>query len=122
MDKIYIHGLKLFAYHGVNPEEQEDGQYFVLDIEAQTSLERAGLSDDLDETVSYAQMIKTIRRVFLREKNKLIERASRRVADALLEEFPLLMSVKVKCRKPDAPMKAEFEYVAVEINVERQQS
>lgn len=122
MDKIYIQGLKLFAYHGVNPEEQEDGQYFVLDIEAQTSLERAGLSDDLDETVSYAQMIKTVRRVFLSEKNKLIERASRRVADALLEEFPLLTSVKVRCRKPDAPMKAEFEYVAVEINVNRQQS
>lgn len=121
MDNIYIQGLKLFAYHGVNPEEQEDGQYFLLDIQAQTSLERASLSDDLEETVSYAQMIKTIRKAFLSQKCKLIERASRIVAQALLDEFPSLMSVKVKCRKPDAPMKAEFEYVAVEINVKRQQ-
>ena len=32
MDKIFINGLQLFAYHGVNPEEKEDGQMFSLDI------------------------------------------------------------------------------------------
>lgn len=26
MDKIIVNGLKLYAYHGVNPEEKEDGQ------------------------------------------------------------------------------------------------
>ena len=34
MEKIIIKGLKLFAYHGVNPEEKVDGQNFVLDITA----------------------------------------------------------------------------------------
>lgn len=119
MDKIFIEGLKLFAYHGVNPEEQEDGQYFLLDIEVHTDFEKAALKDDLNETVSYAQMIKCIRRVFCAQKDALIERASRRVADALLEEFPKLQSVKVRCRKPDAPMKAEFNFVAVETTVTR---
>lgn len=28
MDKIIVNGLKLYAYHGVNPEEKEDGQLF----------------------------------------------------------------------------------------------
>ncbi|MBQ2774829.1 MAG: dihydroneopterin aldolase [Clostridia bacterium] len=115
MDKIKIKGLKLFAFHGVNPEEQEDGQYFVLDIEAEASLIKACQSDDIDDTVSYAQMIKCARRVFIAEKNALIERAAQRVADALLNEFSLLQRVKVTCKKPDAPIKADFDYVAVEI-------
>ena len=32
MDQIEIRGLKVFAYHGVNPEEKRDGQNFILDI------------------------------------------------------------------------------------------
>ena len=115
MDKIIIKGLRIFAFHGVNPEEQEEGQFFVLDIEAQTSLGRASESDDIADTVSYAKMIKCAKRVFAAEKNALIERAAGRVVDALLDEFGALCSVTVRCRKPDAPIKAEFDYVAVEI-------
>ena len=32
METIRIKGLKIFAYHGVNPEEKENGQNFVLDL------------------------------------------------------------------------------------------
>ena len=31
MDKIIVKDLKLFCYHGVNPEEKIDGQNFVFD-------------------------------------------------------------------------------------------
>ena len=34
MDKILIRDLKIFAYHGVNPEEKRDGQNFVFDIKS----------------------------------------------------------------------------------------
>lgn len=119
MDKIIIDSLRLFAYHGVNPEEQEDGQFFILDIEADIPLSKAGESDDLNDTVSYAQMIKCARRVFSSQKDKLIERAARRVADALLEEFPPIEGVRVTCKKPDAPMKADFGFAAVSIYRER---
>ena len=115
MDKIIIDSLRLFAYHGVNPEEQEDGQFFILDIEADIPLSKAGESDDLNDTVSYAQMIKCARRVFSSQKDKLIERA----ADALLEEFPPIEGVRVTCKKPDAPMKADFGFAAVSIYRER---
>ena len=101
MDKIIINSLRLFAYHGVNPEEQEDGQFFILDIEADIPLSKAGESDDLNDTVSYAQMIKCARR------------------DALLEEFPPIEGVRVTCKKPDAPMKADFGFAAVSIYRER---
>ena len=114
MDKIIIKGLRVFARHGVNEEETIFGQHFVLDIEAQADLTRAGLTDELDDTVSYAQIIKTARRVMTEQNDKLLERAARRVADALLAEFDRIESVKIRLMKPDAPIKAEFDYVAIE--------
>ena len=84
MDKIIIDSLRIFAYHGVNPEEQEDGQFFILDIEADIPLSKAGESDDIDDTV------------------------------------PPLSGVRVTCKKPDAPMKADFAFAAVSIYRERQ--
>ncbi len=65
MDKIKIQGLKLYAYHGVNPEEKVDGQEFILDIKAYLPLDLPCVSDNVDDTVSYAKIIKTARRVFL---------------------------------------------------------
>lgn len=114
MDKIIIKGLRVFARHGVNEEETVFGQHFVLDIEAQADLTRAGLTDELDDTVSYAQIIKTARRVMTEQNDKLLERAARRVADALLAEFDRIEAVKIRLMKPDAPIKAEFDYVAIE--------
>ena len=61
MDKIIIDSLKIFAYHGVNPEETQMGQWFVLDIEAWADLTDACATDKLDDTVSYAAIIKTVK-------------------------------------------------------------
>ena len=57
MEKIIIKGLKLFAYHGVNPEEKENGQNFILDITAELDADAAKKSDNIDDTVSYAKII-----------------------------------------------------------------
>ncbi|HBL40809.1 MAG TPA: dihydroneopterin aldolase [Ruminococcaceae bacterium] len=120
MDKIIIKGLKVFAYHGVNEEETQFGQNFLLDIEAQADLSQAGKTDNLNDTVSYAQMMKTVRRVMTEENNQLLERAAQRTADALLREFDRLESVKIRLMKPEAPMKAELAYTAVEMERKRE--
>ena len=91
MDKIVIKGLRIFAYHGVNPEEKEKGQPFVLDITLYKDLSLPGATDDLNDTVNYS-----------------------RVAEAVLAEFPV-REVTVRLKKPRAPIAGDFEYVAVEI-------
>ena len=62
METIRIKGLEIFAYHGVNPEEKENGQKFILDIAMQADISRAAQTDDLNETVNYAAVRKTVRR------------------------------------------------------------
>lgn len=119
MDKISIKGLKLFAYHGVNPEEKENGQNFVIDLDYYVNIARACQMDTLDDTVSYAKVVKTIRRVFTAEKYDLIERAAQVIADAVLDEFEDIFKVEITLKKPEAPISAEFDYVAVSIKRER---
>ncbi len=115
MDKVIIKDLELFCYHGVNPEEKVDGQVFVFDIEAYVDLSTPCVTDNVDDTVSYAKIIKTVRKVAQSEKNDLIERVAQRVADELFIEFSKIESLKITLKKPQAPIKADFNYVAVEI-------
>lgn len=120
MDKIIVKDLKLFCYHGVNPEEKEDGQNFIFDIEAGVDLTTPCLTDNVDDTVSYAKIIKTVRRVAQSEKNDLLERVAQRVTDELFCEFDKINSLVITLKKPEAPIKAEFQYVAVTIERTRQ--
>lgn len=119
MDKIIVKDLKIFAYHGVNPEEKEDGQNFVFDIVAYLPLDKPCETDNVDDTVSYAKIIKAVRRIATSEKNDLLEHVAKRVADGLFEEFPKIESLKITLKKPEAPIKADFAYVAVEIERDR---
>ena len=119
MDKILIRDLKLFGYHGVNPEEKRDGQHFYLDIDAFLDLSRPCETDVLNDTVSYSKIVKCASAAFGAEKNDLIERAAQRVAEAVLAAFPPVRAVEVTLKKPEAPIRAEFGYVAVSIVRER---
>lgn len=116
MDKILIRDLKLFAYHGVNPEEKRDGQNFCFDIDLSVNMTKACYSDDVNDTVSYAKVIKTVRRVFTAEKYDLLEKAAQITADAILEEYPDVFKVDITLKKPEAPMKADFGWVGVSIS------
>lgn len=120
MDTIWIKGLELFAYHGVNPEEKRDGQTFLLDIAMKADLEQARHSDDLNDTVNYAAVRKTVQKVFTENRFDLIERAAQAVCDAVLAEHERVEEITLLLKKPEAPMNAKFEYVAVELTVKRE--
>lgn len=119
MDKIIIKDLKLYAYHGVNPEEKEEGQEFILDIICYLDLSAPCINDNIDSTVSYAQIIKLVRKVFTEKKYNLIERAAYMTADAVLRNYHDIKKVTVTLKKPYAPVKADFGYAAVEITREK---
>ena len=116
MDEIYIKGLKIFAYHGVNPEETENGQEFELDVTMYANLNNARTSDDLDDTVSYSAARKVINAAMTNKPYKLIEKAAEVVATSLLNEFSKLEKVEITLKKPNAPMSGVFDWVGVKIS------
>lgn len=119
MDKILIRNLKVFAYHGVNPEEKVHGQTFILDIDAFVDISVPCKTDRVDDTVSYADIIEETIRIFTARKDDLVERAAERVSEGLFEKFERIQGLRILLKKPDAPIDADFEYVGVEIQRNR---
>lgn len=119
MDKILIRNLKIFAYHGVNPEEKVQGQNFILDIDAFVDISVPCKTDSVDDTVSYADIIEETVRIFTSRKYDLVERAAERVSEGLFERFEKIQALRILLKKPDAPIDADFEYVGVEIERNR---
>ena len=113
---IRIRDLKIFAYHGVNPEEKQFGQNFIIDIDVYADFRKASDSDSIDSTISYAKVAKTIRSVMTERSYDLIETAASVVTDAVFMQYPAANRIRLTLKKPDAPIKADFSYVAVEID------
>ena len=115
MDEIIIKGLKVFANHGVLPEEKRTGQYFYLDMILYSDLMGACESDDLEDTVNYDEVCNAAVEIMQSRSFDLIERAAQTVCDGILARLPKIGRVDLTVRKPDAPVSAEIEYAAVRI-------
>ncbi len=101
MLEIRINNAKFFAFHGVLDYEKKFGNTFEVDI---SMLCNAGTDDKLEETVDYLSVYNYVGKLFSSEKFNLIETASQKIADGILAEYPLVQSVSVKIRKPNAPL------------------
>ena len=112
---IQLRDLRIFAYHGVNPEEKQFGQSFLLDVDMTTDFAAAVHGDDIENTVSYAKVAKTLTKILTEQRFDLIEKAAHAAADAVLRDYPAVQRIRLRMKKPDAPMKAECAFAAVEI-------
>lgn len=115
LDEIRIRGLKIYASHGVLPEEKENGQFFYVNIIFRTDTHYAGIEDNLDETINYAEACDFIAEEFTKCSYDLIEAAAENLARALLIKYPTCNEIEVEINKPNAPIEEEFENVSVDI-------
>lgn len=114
-DCIKIEGLKVFARHGVYDEEKKNGQYFYIDAEMYLSLHNAGASDELSQTVNYAEVAGFILCFVTENRFDLIERLAEKLAEELLLKYQKVDEVRICVHKPNAPIIAEFKDVSVNI-------
>ncbi|MCH1626911.1 dihydroneopterin aldolase [Fredinandcohnia quinoae] len=119
MDKIYVNQMEFYGYHGVFPEETKLGQRFIVDLVVEVDLMKAGKTDNLEYSVSYAELFNVCQRIVEGQPFKLIEALSEKIAETILFEFPLVSSCTVKLIKPDPPIRGHFKSVAVEMTRSR---
>lgn len=114
MDKIMARGLTFTACHGVLATEKVVPQTFKVDLDLFLDLRAAGLSDDLKDTVSYAEVYEHVRKIMENESYNLLEALAENIAASLLFCYPL-QGVALTIYKPDAPVNGIFDYFAVNI-------
>lgn len=116
MDKIYIKDLQIYGFHGVNQQEKELGQRFILSLELSLDLKEAGDSDDLNKTVNYGELCLLVDEQFKKQKYDLIESAAENLAEFILLKYEIVQGIKLKIKKPWAPIGKALEYAAIEID------
>ncbi|ACA58664.1 dihydroneopterin aldolase [Candidatus Desulforudis audaxviator] len=117
-DRIIMEGLEFHGYHGVLDAEREMGQPFQIDLELVLDLGPAGRADDLARTVDYSAVYTEVKKTFQARRYRLLEAVAEAVAAAVLSSFPV-DEVRVRVRKPHAPVRGRFKYFAVEITRRR---
>lgn len=115
MDKIIIENLELIAEHGVFKEEKFLGQKFIISIEMTTDTREAGKTGNLNASTHYGFVADDIEKIFTSESFDLIETCAEKIAEMILTKYPLISEVKVTVKKPWAPIRKHFDFVAVEI-------
>ncbi len=114
-DQINVNGIKAFGYHGVLPHEAVEGQEFIVDLALSLDLSAASRSDNLDETVNYADLALIVYDNIVGERVQLIERLAGRIADQIKSSYPQIDSISVTVHKPDAPVTLDFDDISVTI-------
>ena len=115
-DRIILTGMQFYGFHGVNPEERQLGQPFVVDLEAELDLRAAGLSDSLADTVSYTHLYRAVQQVMEGEPRHLLEAAAETIIKLVMSQHQDVDAVRVRVSKPRPPIKGSvIESAAVEL-------
>lgn len=112
-DFIKITNLKVFAHHGVFPEETRDGQDFYVNAKLFLDCRKAGKTDNLSDSLNYGEVSHFITDFLQDHTYKLIESVAEQLAEAMLLSMPVLKGVEIELCKPHAPIGLPFENVSV---------
>ncbi|MBL8390832.1 MAG: dihydroneopterin aldolase [Candidatus Accumulibacter sp.] len=87
MDIIFINELRATTLIGIYPREQAMPQTVEISLQIGTSTASAGASDDIGDTIDYAQVVERLRNELAARHFNLLERLAEYVATLLLEDF-----------------------------------
>ena len=111
--KILVENIKIYAYHGVLPEENIIGTYYFVNAELETDLWKASETDALEDTVSYADINEIIHEE-MKIPSKLLEHVAGRIIGKIEKNFIQINSIRLKITKTNPPMAGECGGASVE--------
>ena len=111
---IFLKELRFFAHHGVGEQETRVGNEFTIDLRIKTDIVRAMRTDNVDDTVSYADIYEVIKQE-MNIPSKLLEHVVGRIARRLFRDFPTIEALELKLYKRNPPMGADIAAAGVEV-------
>jgi len=115
VDNIYIKDLEIFAYHGVFDNEKLNGQFFLISVKFYLSLQKAGISDNLDDTFNYAELIQELENKFTEKKYNLLEACAEELAKHFLCKYSKCQKIKISIRKKNVPITQKVKELGISI-------
>ena len=100
---ICLHEVRFYAFHGVMPQERSVGGEFFVSVKVGYPLEKAMSSDDVADTLNYAELYELVKKEMM-QPSSLLEHVMGRIVEAIEKAFPEVTSVEVKIKKVNPPM------------------
>ena len=117
--EITVNRIKVYAYHGCEPQERRVGGEFYVTVSALVEVEASAWHDDqLEGTADYSRFVSITKREMANPSN-LLEHVAARIASAVLAECPSVMKVSVMIEKENPPLGVLCEGVCVKIEQTR---
>lgn len=116
---IFLKDLRFYAYHGVAPQETAIGNEFTVSLRLKTDIFRAAETDNVEDTVSYADVYEAVK-AEMNIPSKLLEHVCGRIVKRLFRDFPAIEEIELTLSKRNPPMGADIAGAGVEMRCTRE--
>lgn len=110
--KITLQAMKFYAYHGVLEQERRVGNTFVVDLTLTAPLEKAVQSDQLEDTINYAEVYELTKHE-MNIPSQLLEHVAGRICRALRHHFPQIEQIEIRVSKLNPPFGGDVHSASV---------
>ena len=117
--KITLHEMRFYAYHGVFPQEQRVGNQFVVELTFWADVAGSIRSDELEETISYADVYEVVK-AEMAIPSQLLEHVVGRISRRLFEGFPRLSRLSLTLSKRNPPFPGEVRSASFSLEASRE--
>ena len=100
---IELEGMEFKAYHGCLEQEKVRGNSFVVDFRGELDLSAAAESDNLNDTLNYADIYDIVADE-MSIPSELLENVAGRIVKAIEQRFPELISFSIRGSKKRPPV------------------
>ena len=115
---IHLNDMAFTTCHGVLSHEKKTPQTFIVDVQIETDVVvQAGITDDVNDTINYADVYLHIQTIMNGEPVNLIETLAKKISDTLIANFCEAIAVTTKVTKVRPPIETftgtvSCEYIA----------
>lgn len=113
---ISLNRLRFHARHGVLPQERATGGEFIVSVRAKYLFDKALESDNVDDTINYAEIFEIINKEML-TPSCLLEHLAGRIGRSIFNRMPMIESLDITVEKTNPPMGADSDGAAVELHL-----
>lgn len=109
---IELEGMEFKAYHGCLEQEKVRGNSFTVDFKGELDLSAAAESDNINDTLNYADIYEIVAEE-MSIPSELLENVAGRIVREIERRFPQLISFSVRVSKKRPPVEGVTQWSRV---------
>lgn len=111
---ITLHDVRIYAFHGVLPQERTVGGWYTVSVTVDYPYFGALESDNVNDTLNYAEVLDIVQQEMSVPSN-LLEHVAGRIVRALFGRFELIEEISIRVTKECPPMGGNTAGASVEL-------